>query len=62
MSEGEYLSIDDRIRLLGAVAAADALRDRGKRQHVLSELRRELAPEFNLGAPGAPDGPKLLFW
>ncbi len=62
VSEGEYLSIDDRIRLLGAVAAADALRDRGKRQHVLSELRRELAPEFNLGAPGAPDADAALIF
>jgi tetratricopeptide (TPR) repeat protein len=55
VSEGEYLSIDDRIRLLDAVAAVEPMRDPGLRRQVLSELNRELSPEFNLGSPDAID-------
>ena len=55
MYEEDYLGIDDRIRLQDAVAATEAMRDRRQRQVVVEELRRQLAPEFNLAAPDAAD-------
>ena len=51
--EGEYLDIDDKIRLQDAIVAVEAMRDPQQRQAVLSELRRELAPEFYLEATDA---------
>ena len=54
MDDGEHLGIDDRIRLLDAVAAVDVMRDQRRRQVLLEELSRELGPEFGLAVPGTP--------